>query len=199
MKYRELYHEGMVCLQRAEVAEASLDARLLLEYVCHTDRNRLLAHGDEEVENGQAVRYRALLGERAAHIPLQYLTGCQEFMGLPFFVNDQVLIPRQDTEILVEEAMRELHDGMSILDMCTGSGCILQGGGCGKGHPSHRDSPDPGCFRRYSGVPLAAVGLSGFPEKPGHLQCQMRVCYGKAHVPGGCAASQGCHSCGLVL
>ncbi len=125
MKYRELYHEGMVCLQRAEVAEASLDARLLLEYVCHTDRNRLLAHGDEEVENGQAVRYRALLGERAAHIPLQYLTGCQEFMGLPFFVNDQVLIPRQDTEILVEEAMRELHDGMSILDMCTGSGCIL--------------------------------------------------------------------------
>ncbi len=125
MRYRELYHEGTACLEQAEVVEASLDARLLLEYVCHTDRNRLLAHGDEEVEPQQELLYRKLLAERAVHVPLQYITGCQEFMGLPFLVNDQVLIPRQDTEILVEEAMRELHDGMSVLDMCTGSGCIV--------------------------------------------------------------------------
>lgn len=58
-------------------------------------------------------------------IPLQQLTGEQSFMGLDFQVNQNVLIPRQDTEILVEEALKELHDGYDILDMCTGSGCIL--------------------------------------------------------------------------
>ena len=58
-------------------------------------------------------------------MPLQHITGSQEFMGLSFQVNDKVLIPRQDTELLVEEVMLQLHDGMSILDVCTGSGCIL--------------------------------------------------------------------------
>ena len=66
-----------------------------------------------------------LIEKRAAHIPLQHLTGEQNFMGLDFLVNEHVLIPRQDTEILVEEIMRDLHDGIRILDMCTGSGCIL--------------------------------------------------------------------------
>ena len=58
-------------------------------------------------------------------MPLQHITGEQDFMGLTFEVNGHVLVPRQDTEILVEEAMRFLHDGMDVLDMCTGSGCIL--------------------------------------------------------------------------
>ena len=66
-----------------------------------------------------------LIEKRAVHIPLQHLTGEQNFMGLDFLVNEHVLIPRQDTEILVEEIMRDLHDGIRILDMCTGSGCIL--------------------------------------------------------------------------
>lgn len=125
MKYEELYRYGVRCLEGAGIGEASLDARLLLEYVCHTDRNQLLAHGEEEVDPEPEAVYRSLLEKRAAHMPLQYMTGTQEFMGLAFIVNENVLIPRQDTEILVEEAMRELHDGMSILDLCTGSGCIL--------------------------------------------------------------------------
>ncbi len=125
MQYADLYRHGKAHLEAAGIEEAALDARLLLEYVCHTDRNTLLAHGDTEIESEMEERYRDLLVKRGEHIPLQQLTGVQEFMGLTFRVNEHVLIPRQDTEILVEEAMKELHDGMEILDMCTGSGCIL--------------------------------------------------------------------------
>ena len=125
MIYREVYQEGSGRLEQAGIEEAVLDARLLLEYVCETDRNTLLAHGDREVTQEEYKRYQELLEKRAAHVPLQHLTGHQDFMGLDFLVNDQVLIPRQDTEILVEEVLRDLHDGMRILDMCTGSGCIL--------------------------------------------------------------------------
>ena len=125
MKYQDLYRWGFQCLEQAGIEESSLDARILLESVCNTDRNTLLAHGDREVEAKQEEMYRGWIDQRAKHIPVQHLTGEQEFMGLVFRVSANVLIPRQDTEILVEEAMRELHDGMRILDMCTGSGCIL--------------------------------------------------------------------------
>ncbi|MDE6015547.1 MAG: peptide chain release factor N(5)-glutamine methyltransferase [Acetatifactor sp.] len=125
MIYRECYDWGRAALETAGVPEAELDARLLLEYVCETNRNTLLAHGDREVTAEEQSRYESLIARRADRIPLQHLTGVQEFMGLTFRVNEHVLIPRQDTEILVEEVMRKLHDGMRILDMCTGSGCIL--------------------------------------------------------------------------
>ncbi len=125
MNYKELYQLGADRLSRADIEEASLDARLLLEYVCHTDRNTLLAHGDRKVSREAEKEYIGFLDKRARHIPLQHLTREQEFMGLSFQVNEHVLIPRQDTEILVEAALKELQDGMEILDMCTGSGCIL--------------------------------------------------------------------------
>ena len=125
MTYREVYQEGVKVLTEAAIAEAALDARLLLEYVCKTDRNTLLAHGDREVTGEEQAQYLETIARRAAHVPLQHITGEQEFMGLTFAVNSKVLVPRQDTEVLVEEVMRNLHDGMRILDMCTGSGCIL--------------------------------------------------------------------------
>lgn len=125
MNYKEVYDRGTERLAGADIAEAAIDARLLLEFVCNTDRNTLLAHADREVSGKEQERYNALIEKRSAHVPLQYLTGEQEFMGLTFIVNRNVLIPRQDTEVLVEEIMRELHDGMRILDLCTGSGCIL--------------------------------------------------------------------------
>lgn len=125
MTYREIYQEGVKVLTEAAIAEAALDARLLLEYVCKTDRNTLLAHGDREVTGEEQEQYLETIARRAAHVPLQHITGEQEFMGLTFAVNNKVLVPRQDTEVLVEEVMRNLHDGMRILDMCTGSGCIL--------------------------------------------------------------------------
>ena len=125
MTYRELYGKGCAALEAAGVEEAALDARLLIEYVCDTTRNDLLVHGERLIEREQEEKYRQLIAKRASRIPLQHLTGNQDFMGLTFRVNEHVLIPRQDTEILVEEVLKELHDGMRILDMCTGSGCIL--------------------------------------------------------------------------
>ncbi len=125
MTYAEAYEKGKNILTEAGIAEAGLEARLLLEHVCGTGRNDLLVHGDRLVEDVQCNSYEQLLTGRADRIPLQYLTGCQEFMGLNFAADRHVLIPRQDTEILVEEVLKNLHDGMEILDMCTGSGCIL--------------------------------------------------------------------------
>ena len=125
MTYRECYEQGCRTLQAAGIEEAALDARLLLEAVCGTDRNDLLVHGEQPVSPEAEEKYLNWIRPRAEHIPLQQLTGEQDFMGLTFSVNEHVLIPRQDTEILVEEVLKELHDGMRVLDMCTGSGCIL--------------------------------------------------------------------------
>ena len=125
MTYRECYEQGCRTLQAAGIEEAILDARLLLEAVCGTDRNDLLVHGEQPVAPQAEEKYLKWIRQRAEHIPLQQLTGEQDFMGLTFSVNEHVLIPRQDTEILVEEVLKELHDGMHVLDMCTGSGCIL--------------------------------------------------------------------------
>ena len=125
MEYRTLYDMGAEELKEAGVEEAALDARLLLEEVCGTDRNDLLVHGDRVVAEDQLERYMECIDLRSKRIPLQHILGYQEFMGLKFKVTPDVLIPRQDTETLVEEVMRNLHDGMRILDMCTGSGCIL--------------------------------------------------------------------------
>lgn len=125
MKYKELYLYGAEKLKNAGVPEAELDARLLLEAVCHTTRNDMLLYPDKEVDEKQRENYVNYIQKREQRIPLQYILGRQEFMGMEFYVNKDVLIPRQDTEILVEEAMKHLHDGMHILDVCTGSGCIL--------------------------------------------------------------------------
>lgn len=125
MKYQECYRRGKDVLSRAGIEEAALDARLLLEYICGTDRNALLVHGEREVEDSRKNLYFQCIEKRAERVPLQHITGIQNFMGLDFQVNSHVLIPRQDTEILVEEVLRELTDGSTILDMCTGSGCIL--------------------------------------------------------------------------
>ena len=125
MEYAALYRMGVERLTAAGIEEAKLDARLLLEELCGTDRNDLLVHGDRPVTEEQEKNYVNQIELRSRHIPLQHITGYQEFMGLRFKVTPDVLIPRQDTETLVEEVLKNLHDGMRILDLCTGSGCIL--------------------------------------------------------------------------
>ncbi len=157
MTLRELLRSGEEYLKEHDVADASVDAWLLLEHVTGLSRAEYLAHATEPLEKVCAIlrmaadsgmqaqdcssdegkpkmkfvsaedalqRYRELLKRRSLHIPLQHLTGEQEFMGLSFLVNEHVLVPRQDTETLVEEALKRLRPGMRILDLCTGSGCI---------------------------------------------------------------------------
>ena len=80
---------------------------------------------DEKITDEQGSLYKAYLEQRAQHIPLQHITGVQEFMGLEFAVNEHVLVPRQDTETLVECVLSYVQPQMKVLDMCTGSGCIL--------------------------------------------------------------------------
>lgn len=125
MNYQEAYEEGTKRLLQAQIPEAALDARYLLEHVCHTDRTALYVHQDRVLTEEEQKNYLKLTGRRLQHEPLQQILGFAEFMGLRFRVTDQVLCPRQDTEILVEEVMRSLQDGSRILDMCTGTGCIL--------------------------------------------------------------------------
>lgn len=125
MNYKDAYLLGKDKLVSAGIIDADYDARYLLEFVCKTDRNTLYMYPDKVLSAQAEQDYLSCIMKRADRIPLQHITNEQEFMGLGFFVNEHVLIPRQDTETLVEEVLRYLHDGMKILDMCTGSGCIL--------------------------------------------------------------------------
>ncbi len=125
MTYRAILRHGQEILQEAGIEEWEWDARLLLEYACDMPWSAYLMHAEDEATTGQAEVYEDLLTKRAGRIPLQHLTGEQDFCGLTFHVNEHVLTPRQDTEILVEEVLKRSNASMRILDMCTGSGCIL--------------------------------------------------------------------------
>ena len=111
MTLREAWNLGKKRLTAAEVPDADLDAWYLLEWCTGVSRSHYLAYPDEIISHDQEEQYRASLVKRERRIPLQQITGEQEFMGLSFYVNEHVLIPRRD--------------GMQFLDLCTGSGCIL--------------------------------------------------------------------------
>lgn len=127
MTLRQAYEEGIERLKEAGIEEAGLDAWYLLEYVTGINRATYFADSNQEMKDSHRATYQTLISERETRIPLQHLTGVQEFMGLEFRVNEHVLIPRQDTEILVETALEKINTKkpLRVLDMCTGSGCIL--------------------------------------------------------------------------
>lgn len=122
---QEIYREGKERLERAGILEAELDAWYLLEHVTGISKASYYGNPAREIRRQEKEQYFYYIEERKKRIPLQHLTGEQGFMGLVFCVNRHVLIPRQDTEILVETALERMKPGMQILDMCTGSGCIL--------------------------------------------------------------------------
>ena len=125
MTYKQAEQKGEQMLLDAGVMDAKIDAWLLLEMVAKIDRSFYFMHTNEEVDPEVLTEYERVVEKRAEHVPLQYITGEQEFMGMTFKVNSNVLIPRQDTETLVEETLKVIEPQMEVLDLCTGSGCIL--------------------------------------------------------------------------
>ena len=130
MTLQQLLDQGTEQLRSAGVPDAGLDARYLLLDTFGLGLASFLADRGRNVDGlpggaEKAQAYEALITRRAERIPLQQLLGVQEFMGLEFFVNEHVLIPRQDTETLVELVLEERKQrDLDVLDVCTGSGCI---------------------------------------------------------------------------
>ncbi len=122
---KELYDFGTKFLENETIENAHLDAWYLLEAVTGVSKTLYLMNKEKMLTKEEEETYTQMLERRIEHIPLQYILGTAEFMGLTFKVNEHVLIPRQDTEVLVEETLKIAKDGMEILDMCTGSGCII--------------------------------------------------------------------------
>lgn len=125
MKLSSMFRYGKAKLEEAQIADASVDAMELLEFACGIDRNYYYMHMEDETSPESQEAYEKLLEKRSSHIPLQQITGRAYFMGLEFMVNEHVLIPRFDTEVLVEETLKRTKEDAKVLDMCTGSGCII--------------------------------------------------------------------------
>ncbi|HKG14657.1 MAG TPA: peptide chain release factor N(5)-glutamine methyltransferase, partial [Pyrinomonadaceae bacterium] len=118
--------EASEALRASGVAEARREAGSLLSHALNRDRTFLITHADESLTAEQLRSYRSTVGRRAAGEPLQYIKGSQEFYGLDFEVDENVLIPRPETELLVETALGLLKDARSplVCDVGTGSGCV---------------------------------------------------------------------------
>ena len=131
MKYLELARQGQLELFKAGVANYDFDAWVLIEKICKISRTEYFLKMHDTVDEADVDSFFAAIERRKAHYPLQYIVGEWEFMGLPFIVNEGVLIPRSDTEIIAEKAVNilttvfEKHEGkIKVLDLCCGTGCV---------------------------------------------------------------------------
>jgi len=123
IRLQDMLRIGADTLQKAGIEEFQLDAWYLLSYCLGISRSEYYLKINDECDDDSYSNYKKMIDIRANRVPLQYITGIQEFMGIDFIVNESVLIPRQDTEILAELAIKH-SAGKKVLDMCTGSGCI---------------------------------------------------------------------------
>lgn len=115
--------DGAKMLAQAGIEEAELDARYILEYITDLNSAQYFIHSEDIIEKDKAEEFFRLIERRSKRIPLSYVIGTRDFFGLTFKVNENVLIPEQETELLVEEVIK-YSEGKAVLDMCTGSGCI---------------------------------------------------------------------------
>ena len=125
MTLREAFALGKDLLKKANIEEYETDAWLLLEAAANCTRTDLFVRADNPLTEEQETLYQEYLEKRELRIPLQHILGVQCFCGLDFIVTPDVLCPRLDTEVLIEEALKRIKAGSNILDMCTGSGCII--------------------------------------------------------------------------
>lgn len=126
MNIEEILKKEINNLKQNNIENSTLKAKILLENILNVKKEYLLIHSEEEVKQEDKIKYENCIKELIKGKPLQYITNNQEFMGLNFYVDENVLIPQPDTEILVEKAIEiaETTQKNKILDMCTGSGCI---------------------------------------------------------------------------
>ena len=124
MKIYELLNYGRNVLGAAGIPDAETDAFLLLSEVSGMTRSDLFLHGTELADPDMKAKYEHLIARRAERIPLQHITGKAYFMGMEFISDERTLIPRPDTETLVEAVLEKASAGGTLLDLCTGSGCI---------------------------------------------------------------------------
>ena len=128
MNRREWVLYGQKELEEAQIENASGDAWYLFSECFHISREDYLFGMTDEINDKEAEeRYKELIQKRKEHVPLQYILGTQEFMGYTFKVTPDVLIPRADTETVLEEVLLKVPQtlkNLKILDLCTGSGCI---------------------------------------------------------------------------
>ena len=127
MTISEALKQACATLRAAAIANDILDAQTLLAHALSCDRTHLIVNYNQPLTDEQQTNYQALIARRATGEPLQYITGQQEFFGLPFRVTTAVLIPRPETELIVEETIRlaqTLDRALVIVDAGTGSGCI---------------------------------------------------------------------------
>ena len=126
MTIKQALTKGTIMLKSNQIESPKLKARLLLQYVLNKKREQLIIYDNEQITVAQEKAYIQNIEKLIKGIPLQHITNSQEFMKMNFFVNSDVLIPRPDTEILVEEVIKigKEKRNPSILDLCTGSGAI---------------------------------------------------------------------------
>ena len=124
MEIQELQKEGIKRLKQAGIPEARQKSNRLLAHLLNLDLVQLIMKEKEMVTKKQQEIFFSMVQRLLAGEPIQYILQNQEFMGLPFYITPDVLIPQPDTEILVEEALRRLPDNAMVLDLCTGSGCV---------------------------------------------------------------------------
>lgn len=126
MRVQQLLYKGYEILKQENIESYMLDCQLILGKVLNMDRMSIIINRELEVEEQQAEEYFRLVEDRKKRMPLKYITEKAEFMGLNFFVKEGVLIPRSDTEILVEETIKEIKEKQlaKICDVCCGSGAI---------------------------------------------------------------------------
>lgn len=126
MTIKEMLSKGMIMLKGSNIDSPKLKARLLLQYILKKPRQYLIIYDNQEVEKKEQWEYFVNIEKIANGVPLQHITHHQEFMKMDFYVDENVLIPRPDTEILVEETIKiaQKMNKPKILDLCTGSGAI---------------------------------------------------------------------------
>ena len=125
MKINEIIKKGIDELKENNIEEPILKMRILVANIINKNKEYITTHGEDVLDEDSKKEILSGIDKLKKHLPIQYITKNQEFMKLNFFVNENVLIPRSDTEILVEEIINTYKDKkVKILDLCTGSGCI---------------------------------------------------------------------------